>query len=166
MILGMTIAVAIAQCAVPPSEIKQILALSYERFDMSSGKFGWRQLIGEGCTDAAVALIEHYHQVRSADLTLAQQSELSFHAAQALAFAGRGDAAITFLEHAQEYGGTDEWLTYVAGNLAFLRKDKAALLRARDRYARIAPGSDRLQFLTGFLACPDAPYMAAAYCKP
>ena len=159
-------ALAAAHCAVPADEAKRLVALTYDKFDVAEGPFGWRQLNGSGCTDAAVALLDRYRAERSADLTADQRSELACHAGQALAFAGRGSAAIPFLEAARAIGGTDEWLTYIAGNLAFLRKDRAALRWARDHYAQISPASDRLGFLDGFLACPDKDYMAAAFCKP
>jgi hypothetical protein len=35
-----------------------------------------------------------------------------------------------------------------------------------DAYAAVAPGSMRLRFIEGFLACPNEPYAKAVHCRP
>jgi hypothetical protein len=60
---------------------------------------------------------------------------------------------------------TPEWRAYVHATLAFLRRDAAALGRARQAYAAIAPGSMRLRIIDGLLACPAEPYAKATHCR-
>ena len=155
---------AASACAVPPAEIARQLALPYEQFDTGEQPTAWRQLNGNGCTDEAVRLLTKYADANVARLTAEQKSELAFHRGQAFEFASRNAEAIPYLEQALGFGGSVEWTTYVVANIAFLKRDGAALRKARDRYAVVAPGSMRLKFLDGFLACPNDPYMKAAYC--
>lgn len=164
LILAFLAASGSPKCAVPPSDIARQLALPYEQFDTGEQPKAWRQLNGNGCTDEAVRLLTKYADANSAKLSTEQKSELAFHRGQALAFVDRNAEAIPYFEQALGFGGSDEWTSYVAANIAFLRRDAAALRKARDRYAAVAHGSMRLKFLDGFLACPNDPYMKAAYC--
>ena len=155
---------AASACVVPPAEIARQLALPYEQFDAGEQPQAWRQLNGEGCTDEAVRLLNKYADANAAKISTEQKSEIAFHRGQALAFASRNAEAIPHLEQALAIGGTDEWTTYVAANIAFLKGDAAALRKARDRYAAVAPNSMRLKFIDGFIACPTDAYMKAAFC--
>jgi hypothetical protein len=164
MMLFAILAATAAGCAVPGSEISRQLSLAYDRFDTEPGKFGWRQLNGRGCTDSALALLARYEAANGRKLPRETLSEIQFHAGQALAFAGRNAEAIPHFVGALRLGGTEEWTSFVAANVAFLKRDPVALRKARDRYAAVAPKSMRLKFLDGFIACPTADYMKAAYC--
>ena len=148
----------------PPAEIARQLTLPYEQFDTAEQPTAWRQLNGNGCTDEAMRLLAKYADANAVRLTTEQKSELAFHRGQALAFASRNAEAIPYLEQALGFGGSVEWTTYVAANIAFLKRDAAALRKARDRYAVVAKGSMRLKFLDGFIACPADAYMKAAFC--
>jgi tetratricopeptide (TPR) repeat protein len=153
-------------CIVPPAETARLLALSYEEFDTDSAQFSWRSLNGRNCTNEAIRLLERYTAARSAELSAGQKSEAAFHAGQALTFANRNEEAIAYFEKALAMAREDEWSTYVMAHLAYARGDLASLRRASEHYAEIAPGSMRLGFLKGLLACPQKPYMEAAHCRP
>ena len=163
-VLALLLVAAPTSCSVSRAEFDRQLALPYEQFDLGEQATAWRRLNGTGCTDEAVHVLASYAVANSRRLSVEHKSELAFHRGQALAFAGRHADAIPHLEEALRIGGTEEWTSYVAANIAFLKRDAAALRSARDHYAAIAPGSMRLKFVDGLLACPDAAYMTAAHC--
>src|SRR6185369_5982186 len=137
------------------------LALDYVSFDVRSDRYGWRTLNASGCTDEAVALLTRYASANDARLSAEARRELTFHAGQALAFAGRDAESIAHFERAQDAAAPSEWRVYAAATLAFLRCDAAA----RSAYAAAAGGSMRLRIFDGFIACPDASYRVAAHCR-
>jgi hypothetical protein len=153
-----------APCAVSEGELWAQLALTYDAFDSAPPPHGWRGLNSAGCTDAAVALLQGYAEANAAKLSAEQKREMAFHAGQALAFAGRERDAIPHFQRADGNDAPEEWRAFVAAHLAFLLRDGVALAKARERYAGIAPGSMRLKFIDGFVACPDKSYMEAAHC--
>ena len=152
-------------CAVTEVETMAQVGLTYSEFDGRAGRAGWRQLIARGCADEAVTLLQRYRAVNHDRFTAAQRQEVAFHIGQAYALAGRDAEALLAFELALGADLTAEWRSYVEATLAFLRRDRAALARARAAYAA-APGADpmRLKVIEGFLACPDRPYMEAAHC--
>lgn len=152
-----------AACAVPASLTAQ-LSLPYDQFDTRAGGDGWRTLNGSGCTDAAVTMLQRYAAANAPRMTSEQRLENAFHAGQALAMAGRNDEAIPHFERADGADAAPAWRAYVAATLAFLRHDAVGLRAARAALAAEAPGSPRLAFVDGFIACPDASYMQAAHC--
>nr|QQZ50988.1 hypothetical protein JKL49_07195 [Phenylobacterium glaciei] len=111
-----------------------------------------------------MALLSRYGAANAGRLSGEQRRELAFHIGQTLAFAGRKAQAIPAFEQADAPEATAEWRAYVAATLAFLRADPVALKAARARYAAVAPGSMRLKMIDGFIACPQADYMTAAFC--
>ncbi len=151
-------------CIVPPAESARLLALPYEEFDTDSAQYSWRSLNGRNCTNQALELLESYTAAHSADLTPDQMSEAAFHAGQALTFANRNKEAIPYFEAALAMAAKDEWSTYVTVHLAYAKGDLVSLRRASEHYAEISPGSMRLGFVKGLLACPQKPYMEAAHC--
>lgn len=145
------------QC--PASIDRAQLGLDYDAFDAA----GWRDLLAQGCPDAAVAQLLAYRDANARRLTEVQALELNFHAGQALAMSGRERESISHFEAAR--GGDEEWSAYVEATLAFLRKDAPALAAQRARYAA-APGAGamRLRVIDGFVACPDGGYLDAVSC--
>jgi len=156
---------AASTCTVPSSEESAQQALPYAAFDSRNGPYGWRALLGAGCTDSAVSLLAQYLEVNRRRLAPAQRREMAFHIGQALAMAGREQEAIAPLEQALDPEAPTEWSTYVMATLAFLRRDATALQAARASYAAVAPGSVRLRIIDGLVACSTEPYMKAAHCK-
>ena len=143
-------------CAIPTADADAQLALDYVSFDARRDRYGWRTLNASGCTDEAVALLTRYASANDARLSAEARRELTFHAGQALAFAGRDAESIAHFERAQDA---------VAATLAFLRRGDAALAAARSAYAAAAGDSMRLRIIDGFIACPDASYRVAAHCR-
>ena len=152
-------------CAIPTADADAQLALDYVSFDARSDRYGWRTLSASGCTDEAVALLTRYASANDARLSAEARRELTFHAGQALAFAGRDAESIAHFERAQDAAAPSEWRVYVAATLAFLRRDAAALAAVRSAYAAAAGDSMRLRIIDGFIACPDASYRVAAHCR-
>jgi hypothetical protein len=155
---------ATAQCAVPPDERMRQLRSTYEQFDSRPGRHGWRQLSAGGCVGEAVKLLADYSSTNAGRLNRSERSEIAFHQGQVLAFAGRDTEALPHFQRAFEIGGTEEWTTYVAATIAFLRRDSVALSKARGRYAEIAPGSMRLTVIDGFVKCAARDYAHAVHC--
>jgi hypothetical protein len=94
-----------------------------------------------------------------------QLGEINFHMGQALTMSGRDKESIPHFLRSAKIGGSAEWSVYVAANLAFVRKDQAALAQALADYEKLVkPGSMRLAVIRGFLHCIDKPYMEAAHC--
>ena len=164
MLAARILAAVASACSPPEAALAAQMGLSYEAFDGREGADGWRSLNGEGCTDAAVALLARYGAANAGRMSGAQRRELEFHIGQTLAFAGRKAEAIPAIERADGAEASPEWRAYVAATLAFLRGDAGALKAARARYAAVAPGSMRLKMIDGFIACPTADYMTAAFC--
>jgi hypothetical protein len=150
-------------CVAADGEVQRQLTLEYDEFDTDTGDYAWRQLNGRGCVDEALGLLEAYGKAHPS-LPQSKRSEMAFHAGQALAFHGRDAEAIPYFQRALDIGGDIEWITYVAANFAFLKRDKAGLERARERYAALSPHSMRLKILDGFIACFPKSYMDAAHC--
>ena len=154
------VADATAAAQACPAAIDQTqLTLDYAAFDAA----GWRDLLMQGCADAAIAQLEAYRGANTATMTPDQSRELSFHIGQTLAFSGRDSESIPPFEAAR--GGEEEWAAYVDATLAFLRHDGADLCAQRARYA-LAPGASamRISVIDGFIACADAPYAQAVHC--
>ena len=163
--LAIPLFAAATSCSLPAGEALLQRSLAYEPFDSRGPPYGWRELNAAGCTDSALALLTGYQATNAQLLSNAQNLELSFHAGQTLAFAGRDVEALPYFESSSNAEAPDEWRWYVAATVAFLHRDPAALAAARDAYARIAPGSMRLRVIEGFIACAEAPYAKAAHCR-
>ena len=164
--LLLALAAAADTCTLPDTEVERQRLLPYAAFDSTPGPHGWRQLNGQGCTEVAVSLLTAYASANAGRLTSAQDMEIAFHAGQAFAMAGQHQKSIAHFERALAPGATPERRAYVEATLAFLKHDRQALVSARERYASVAPGSMRLRFIDGFLACPDASYVKAVHCRP
>lgn len=166
MIASILLAVAAlgGPCTIPASELARQASLPYAAFDMDEGQYGWRRLSGNGCVDSAVAELQAYARSNGDRLGSAEKMEIFFHAGQALAFAGREAESVAWFERALTLEVSSEWTAYVRATVAFLKRDDDALRAARQGYAAAAPGSMRLQFIDGMIACPTRPYMEAVHC--
>jgi len=151
-------------CIVPSTELSRQASLAYPAFDGQATPYGWRHLSGSGCVDAAVALLTAYKGANANRLSPAEAMELSFHVGQVLALAGREQESIPHFERSLGSTATAEWRGYVEATLAFLKRAPEALKAAHDRYSSVAPGSMRLRFINGFLACPNESYAKAVHC--
>lgn len=165
IVLSATLLTAIAACGVPQAEVALQESLPYEVFDSRAGPYGWRALLEAGCIDAALQLLDAYAMENDARLSLEQRLELRFHSGQALAFSGRESESVPYFERSTTPEAPAEWKTYVAATLAFLKRETAALVAAREAYSALAPGSMRLKIVDGFVACPQESYSKAVHCK-
>jgi hypothetical protein len=174
-LLGALIACG-ASAQVPPHEgdcrsrLERQLPLlpsqSYEQFDQTEGA-GFRLLAEAGCFVEAAQLIDSY-----ADYHRQRVELLRWHAAQMLAKAGLYEAAIDRAQQAllkKDRAGFG-WNDYVRGTIAFLQRDKAALIRHRDLVAEAAAGvpanQPNLRILDRLLVNFDQPYAVAVSAAP
>ena len=110
------------------------LALSYEAFDQTEGS-GFRVLAAQGCEREAADLIVEYIAANKA-----AQRSLRWHVAQLRATHGDVPRAIAYarsvLADAEDPAASPlRWNDYVLATIAFLERDKAALVRHRDNVA-------------------------------
>ncbi|MBS0298211.1 MAG: hypothetical protein JSR45_18075 [Proteobacteria bacterium] len=123
---GPSVSPPAADCAY---DRKAMLALDFDKFDQDPA--GWRALDHKpGCTLAAAELISIYRRkVRQ------QAAGLAWHEGQLRAAEGDYARAIVLMEESRADGGHDG--AYVDATIAFLRRDKPALLEARARLAAL-----------------------------
>lgn len=145
LFLAMTAAKAHAETADCESlyqqHLESDLSLSYQEFDQTMGS-GFRALDEKGCTRHAADLIEAYIEA-----TGAGKSSLRWHIAQLRASHGDYAEAIEYaraslLEEDKAASIPLRWNDYVLATIAFLEKDREALIRHRDR---MAEGVDEYQ---------------------
>ncbi|GAA0335043.1 hypothetical protein GCM10009087_51730 [Sphingomonas oligophenolica] len=105
-----------------------MLRMSVDAFDQTDN--GWRR-IGErkGCEKAGAALIAAYVTRHRSGLSSAQRDQLAWHHGQLLALAGETHQAISVFRGIRDSEPAQYW--YREATIAFLRRDKPALLRAR-----------------------------------
>ena len=110
-------------------------------------------------------MLRAYRAANMRRLTAEQALESAFHIGQAYAFADRGAEALQSFRDADADTAPEEWRAFVAAHVAFFSHDRAALARARARYAAAAHADAmRLGFIEGMLKCPDKSYMEAVSC--
>jgi hypothetical protein len=124
------------QAAAPSCDVDRahLLALDETRFDQDMAG-GWRELSSRpGCTLAAADLLRDYRQAHRSEGGL-----LAWHEAQLRAFEGQSKEAIVLMEAARNPAQADRagWNLYVDATIAFLRKDRPALERARQALALV-----------------------------
>lgn len=112
----------------------RLLALDEHAFDQDMAG-GWRTLAEQpGCKLVAADLLRDYRQAHGNEAGL-----LYWHEAQLRAMAGQSEAAIALMERSRRPAGKDKggWNPYVDASIAFLRKDRAALGKARQDLASV-----------------------------
>ena len=171
---------ATADC---PRADSAMLALPIRDFDQTDA--GWRSLDREGCEADTADLIARYRAVNAEALAEGAGDTLIWHEGQLRASAGQTEAAIPLLLHGRD-AESDATQPYVDATVAFLRRDRSALLAARERLvglpvpAQFQRALDRfkasyptlpaptwplnLDKVDGFIACFDRPYREAYVC--
>lgn len=127
---------AVAVC-LSVAERARLLALDQQQFDqdMSNGGGGWRALENRpGCERAAADLIRDFRKAHGN-----ARGILSWHEGQLRAAAGDYEQAVPLLDQGREPGDSVAWNLYADATIAFLRRDRAALLQARERLAAVQP---------------------------
>lgn len=181
-----------AECGV---DLGRFMNMTFAQFDQDLDH-GWREIADKpGCERAGADLIALYR-----DEQLAQQmAGLDWHEAQVRAGAGETTRAIELFRRNLEFRkkramadqGSAADVLYAEATIAFLERDRAALIAKRaqlaalpkpdwfdeaaEKFRRAYPGSkalmvwpSNLDTVDGFIACFDRPY-AEAYalaCRP
>jgi len=110
--------------------------MPFQEFDQTQGS-GWRKLAMEGKHEEAAKLIDRY-LLENAD-TDKKKGILNFHAGQMYAFADISDLAVDRfkksynLDYPEDFEPyAKQWNSYVNATIAFLEKDREALLKHKD----------------------------------
>ena len=155
----------------------ELLALDEHSFDQDMNG-GWRAVAHqEGCIEVAADLIREYRENRWLRSTI-----LYWHEGQLRALAGSTDEAIRLFEKSHKADDAFGWNLYVDASIAFLKRDKPALLAAREALARLPrpedfdprdaqgkvvdiPWPPNLSVVDGLIACFDREYKEAYGCR-
>ena len=125
--------------------------------DLASGGGGWRALANRpGCEPAAADLLAAYRAAHPG-----ASGVLAWHEGQMRATAGQYDQAIPLLESDRKPPEQDPagWNHYVDATVAFLRRDRAALVEAHRLLAAVPypEGSGLPPLDGGYFEIPGAP---------
>lgn len=182
-----SLTLALAIHGAPGADCRQaddtMLALPLQDFDQ--GDEGWRSLESDGCEIAAADGIKQYRE-RNADTVMSADNTLVWHEAQLRASAGQTDAALELMLSRRDTA-SPSIRPYTDATIAFLRRDRAGLLAARDalvalpepqafrdaanRYAASYPDLPPLKWplnldvVDGLISCFDRPYSEAYECR-
>lgn len=111
---------------------REMFELGIFAFDQDAD-VGWRSIAKQpGCTAEAADMISRYRR-----MTIQALPVLHFHEGQLLAESGNTSAAIKAFEQAYRDNDVHGFNYYVDATIAFLKKDKASLDRARSQLARV-----------------------------
>jgi hypothetical protein len=156
-----------------------MLALSPEAFDRDDGSSGWRTLSdAPDCERAIAELIRAYRLSQPEGETI--RSLLYANEGFKFARSGEFEQAIEALL-ASKLPDDEAWNAYVDATVAFLKRDREALLAARERLAAVPPppgfdeavaaykaqsGIERkwpfnLEIVDGLIACYEKPFWDA-----
>ena len=181
-LLGLSLQAGNAPAPAEPCQVDTgaMLALGLDAFDQDMNG-GWRTLASRpGCETRAADLIRAYRSFVQQRIGL-----LYWHEGQLRASAGETEAAIGLMDRSRHPTDEDGWNFYVDASIAFLRQDRAALLRARERLASLpmpdwargrtrpdgtpVPWPMNLGVVDGFIRCLGRSYREAygtSECRP
>lgn len=108
-----------------------MLALPRHVFDQTDGQ-GWRTLAARGCDAVATDLIAAYRAAHPNDR---YRAIMAWHEGQMRANAGDDARARPLFMQARHIGDQFGWNDYVDATIAFIDRDRHALLAARTRLA-------------------------------
>jgi hypothetical protein len=136
------------------TERERLLALDQNAFDqdLSAGGGGWRAIAAkDGCEIAAANLIREYRERHSSEETI-----LFWHEGQMRAFGNDYATAVTLFERSRKLKDQDPagWNHYVDASIAFLKRDKEALVKARSDLSAVKAPPE-LQLKDGALEVPN-----------
>lgn len=150
-------------CGVDEAEHARLMALDEDAFDQDM-EGGWRAVANQGpdCFVTAAELIQDYVALHGAE-NLEQPGLAHWHAGQLLAMAGETERALPELRLSYKPASDNPmdamWNHYADGTIAFLERDREALIAARDALPD-RPMSNR-GVLDGLINCWDRPMMQA-----
>src|SRR5262249_54825599 len=130
-------AATLARAADCSYDREAMISLGQGSFDQDM-KGGWRALFDRGCIAEAADLIRDYRRQHQPLAGSSQSTILYWHEGQARALLGDTSAAIALFDHTREMGtGVAAWNLYVDATIFFLRKDRQALVAARNGMAKL-----------------------------
>lgn len=144
-----------------------MMALDQDSFDQDVNG-GWRPLGKEGCYGVAANLILDYRNTHGIE-----DKTLIWHEGQMRAMNGENELAVELFK--QSYDKKDSeaaqaWNYYVDATIAFLQKDKEALLKARASLAKVPKPEGfppqmtwpmNIEFVDSFISCFGREYKDA-----
>lgn len=125
-------------CTISNKDRESLLNLDFKAFDQSLPSGGWRKY--QQCPLLTRRLIDAYTTKHSKTLEKQQSDGLNWHNGQMSGMAG--DYADAVAKMSQTYNPKEkttdafQWNPYVSATIAFLKKDKAELLKQRKLLAR------------------------------
>jgi len=175
--------VLIQAAPVCPQADSAMVALSLHDFDQTDA--GWRSVDREGCEAGVADVIARFRAGHADAMADGSGDTLIRHEGQLRVAAGQTEAAIPLLLHGRE-AESDATQPYVDATVAFLHRDRPALIAARERLTAlpVPPQFQRavdgfkasypelpaptwplnLDKVDGFIACFDRPYSEAYVC--
>lgn len=145
-----------------PAEFQELLKLDYHSFDQSLADGGWRG-IGDLLEQAKV--LDAYAVHNRSTLLDWQLRTITWHAGQTYAIGSLTDITLNRFQNSfnpsEPLDSNFKWNAYVRGSIAFLKKDRATLVAAREEVSKSTEGLINLKVLDGFLACFDKSYSEA-----
>ncbi|MBK9293146.1 MAG: hypothetical protein IPM57_01685 [Oligoflexia bacterium] len=161
------------ECLLSPSNLSEMLKLSYKSFDQTLPDGGWRGLANKGCELEATKVLEIYHLHHYDELAPWQAQILYWHAGQMYAMQGLTDLALARFKksYSTEEKADDKfkWNAYVKGSIAFLEHDMNSLTKARDELKSAnTDAQSNFKILESFIRCFKKSYKEAYNhdCKP
>ncbi len=161
--------------------LKAQLALPLQKFDQDP-RSGWRPLADKKeCQAVAADLIATYREKNWKKFKEGDSTALSWHEGQLRAALGQNDRAAQLMANGIG-AGSGAFLDYALGSIAFVLRDKAGLLAARERLSKRPEPPEfakeateiraenngegptwplNLEVLDGFINCWDKPYQQA-----
>lgn len=153
------------RCRISDREREALLKLDYKSFDQTLPDGGWRRY--DGCDALMQSLLDAYTELHSNTLEPWQRGVLVWHSGQVTAFMGDYPGAIDRMEQTLKKDESPSadflWNPYVNATIAFLKKDKPALLRERGLLAKgLSPYNQvNLRIVDAFIRCFDSSYRGA-----
>jgi hypothetical protein len=152
-------------CKVSPQYLDLLMAQEFWTFDQTP--FGHRYLFSPAhlCKTASAPLIDAYTLTHQATLLPYQSRILFFHAGQDYAMSNAYGTAVARFQNAFDKDEPQEpefhWNAYVSATIAFLKKDKDALVAARAKFPDPPGGGDvtNVKIVDRFLKCFDSNYL-------
>ena len=131
--------IQLEKCGVGTDELNALLNLTYRDFDQAFDG-GWRAVINDKKCDertTAELIVLYILHSRPTPLSRHNLRILRWHAGQLFADANDYDSAIRFMQGSYREGPESslDWDLYVRGTIAFLQRDRDALIASRKQLA-------------------------------
>lgn len=127
-----------------------VLSLSYEAFDEPGS--GWRRWGEGGCEGTAAKLLSDYRRSNASRLSSWQVSSLVWHEAQVRAAVGETAQALPLFREAMTESDDEATRLYALATIAFLERDREALVQAQGQLAAIPEPPDFARAADAYVA--------------